>query len=84
MPRVSASRQQTDLGLSLAQAKGLKPYQRKQLQRLYQLRLPPNRLVTVEFAQRLGALTQDLESPAHQCLPQSAGPSDSRGAGIPF
>ncbi|MFS8809622.1 GTPase HflX [Synechococcus sp. R65.1] len=84
MPRVSASRQQTDLGLSLAQAKGLKPYQRKQLQRLYQLRLPPNRLVTVEFAQRLGALTQDLESQPISVYLNRRGQVIRVGLGSPF
>jgi GTP-binding protein HflX len=84
MPRVSASRQQTDLGLSFAQAKGLKPYQRKQLQRLYQLRLPPNRLVTVEFAQRLGALTQDLESQPISVYLNRRGQVIRVGLGSPF
>jgi GTP-binding protein HflX len=84
MPRVSASRQQTDLGLSLAQAKGLKPYQRKQLQRLYQLRLPPNRLVTVEFAQRLGALTQELESQPISVYLNRRGQVIRVGLGSPF
>jgi GTP-binding protein HflX len=84
MPRVSASRQQTDLGLGLAQAKGLKPYQRKQLQRLYQLRLPPNRLVTVEFAQRLGALTQDLESQPISVYLNRRGQVIRVGLGSPF
>ena len=84
MPRVSTACQQTDPRFSLAQAKGLKPYQRKQLQRLYQLRLPPNRLVTVEFAQRLGALTQDLESQPISVYLNRRGQVIRVGLGSPF
>ncbi|MFS8867220.1 GTPase HflX [Synechococcus sp. H65.1] len=84
MPRVGTSRQQNDLGFRFAQAKGLKPYQRKQLQRLYQLRLPPNCLVTVEFAQRLGALTQDLEGQPISVYLNRRGQVIRVGLGSPF
>ncbi|MFS8911131.1 GTPase HflX, partial [Synechococcus sp. H60.3] len=84
MPRVGTSRQQNDLGFSFAQAKGLKPYQRKQLQRLYQLRLPPNCLVTVEFAQRLGSLTQDLEGQPISVYLNRRGQVIRVGLGSPF
>jgi len=66
------------------QVKGLKPYQQKQLQRLYQLRLPPNRLVTVEFAQRLGSLTQDLEGQPISVYLNRRGQVIHVGLGSPF
>ena len=84
MPRVSTACQQTDPRFSLAQAKGLKPYQRKQLQRLYQLRLPPNRLVTLEFAQRLGSLTQELEGQPISVYLNRRGQVIRVGLGSPF
>mgnify|MGYP000138549378 FL=1 len=92
MPRASASRHQTDpcFGSAIAtrrfreQAKGLKPHQQKQLQRLYQLRLPPNRLVTVEFAQRLGSLTQDLEGRPISVYLNRRGQVIRVGVGSPF
>jgi len=40
--------------------KGLKPSQIKQLQRLYQQRLPGDRLTTPEFAQRIAAVSTDI------------------------
>ncbi|HBB35054.1 MAG TPA: GTPase HflX [Cyanobacteria bacterium UBA8803] len=40
---------------------GLKPSQTKQLQRLYQQRLPGDRLTTPEFAQRLAAISADIK-----------------------
>lgn len=51
--------------IEILHGKGLKPYQQKQLQRLYQQRLPQDRLLTVEFAQRLGAISQEI---GHQPL----------------
>lgn len=42
---------------------GLKPSQLKQLQRLYHQRLPGDRIVTGEFAQRLAAISTDLGEP---------------------
>lgn len=42
---------------------GLKPSQLKQLQRLYHQRLPGDRLTTPEFAQRLAAVSTELEQP---------------------
>lgn len=92
MPRASASRHPTDprFGSAIAtrrfreQAKGLKPHQQKQLQRLYQLRLPPNRLVTVEFAQRLGSLTQDLEGQPISVYVNRRGQVIRVGVGSPF
>ncbi|NET33317.1 MAG: GTPase HflX [Cyanothece sp. SIO1E1] len=42
---------------------GLKPSQLKQLQRLYHQRLPGDRFTTPEFAQRLAALSTDLNQP---------------------
>jgi GTP-binding protein HflX len=42
---------------------GLKPSQLKQLQRLYHQRLPGDRLTTAEFAQRLAAISTDIEEP---------------------
>ncbi|MFS8841640.1 GTPase HflX [Synechococcus sp. W55.2] len=92
MPRASTSRHQTDPRFSSAiaprrfpeQAKGLKPHQQKQLQRLYQLRLPPNRLVTVEFAQRLGSLTQELEGRPISVYLNRRGQVIRVGVGSPF
>lgn len=92
MPRASASRHPTDprFGSAIAtrrfreQAKGLKPHQQKQLQRLYQLRLPPNRLVTVEFAQRLGSLTQELEGRPISVYLNRRGQVIRVGVGSPF
>jgi GTP-binding protein HflX len=52
--------------------------------RLYQLRLPPNRLVTVEFAQRLGSLTQELEGRPISVYLNRRGQVIRVGAGIPF
>ena len=43
--------------------KGLKPSQLKQLQRLYHQRLPGDCVVTPEFAQRLAAVSTDIDSP---------------------
>ncbi|MEO0853671.1 MAG: GTPase HflX, partial [Cyanobacteria bacterium J06648_11] len=40
--------------------KGLKSYQLKQLQRLYQRRLPQDELLSVDFAQRVGAIAHDI------------------------
>lgn len=92
MPRASTSRHQTDPRFSSAiatrgfreQAKGLKPHQQKQLQRLYQLRLPPDRLVTVEFAQRLGSLTQELEGRPISVYLNRRGQVIRVGVGSPF
>ncbi|MGY2882265.1 GTPase HflX [Thermostichus sp. OS-CIW-28] len=92
MPRASTSRHQTDPHFSSAiaprrfpeQAKGLKPHQQKQLQRLYQLRLPPDRLVTVEFAQRLGSLTQELEGRPISVYLNRRGQVIRVGLGSPF
>jgi len=42
---------------------GLKPSQLKQLQQVYHQRLPGDRLTTPEFAQRLAALSTELEEP---------------------
>jgi len=92
MPKVSTSRHPADSRFSSAiaarplreQVKGLKPYQQKQLQRLYQLRLPPNRLVTVEFAQRLGSLTQDLEGQPISVYLNRRGQVIHVGLGSPF
>ncbi|MEN9271224.1 MAG: GTPase HflX [Thermostichales cyanobacterium HHBFW_bins_127] len=39
---------------------GLKPHQHRQLERLANLRQPPNTLITWDLAQRLGSLTSDL------------------------
>ncbi|MGF1519245.1 MAG: GTPase HflX [Nodosilinea sp.] len=43
--------------------KGLKPSQLKQLQRIYHQRLPGDCIVTPEFAQRLAAVSTDIDSP---------------------
>lgn len=40
--------------------KGLKPHQLKQLQRLYQRRLPQDELLSADFAQRVGAIARDI------------------------
>ncbi len=45
------------------QLHGLKSSQLKQLQRLYHQRLPIDRLVTPEFAQRLAAISTDINQP---------------------
>jgi GTP-binding protein HflX len=42
---------------------GLKTSQLKQLQRLYHQRLPADRLTTVEFAQRLAAISTEIAQP---------------------
>ncbi|WP_283769018.1 GTPase HflX [Roseofilum capinflatum] len=42
---------------------GLKPSQLKQLQRLYHQRLPGDRLTTSEFAQRVAAISSDINQP---------------------
>ncbi|WP_416675514.1 GTPase HflX [Egbenema bharatensis] len=42
---------------------GLKPNQLKQLQRLYHQRLPGDRLTTPEFAQRLAAISTEINQP---------------------
>lgn len=42
---------------------GLKSSQLKQLQRLYHQRLPGDRLTTLEFAQRLAAISTEIEQP---------------------
>jgi len=46
----------------------LKPAQLKQLQRLYHQRLPGDRLVTPDFAQRLSAITQEIQQPVSSYL----------------
>lgn len=43
--------------------KGLKPNQLKQLQRIYHQRLPGDRITTAEFAQRLAAISTDINQP---------------------
>lgn len=48
--------------------KGLKPSQLKQLRRLYQQRLPGDRLTTPEFAQRLAAVSTELQQPVSTYL----------------
>jgi GTPase len=42
---------------------GLKPNQIKQLQRLYHQRIPGDRITTVEFAQRLSAISTEISQP---------------------
>jgi GTPase len=42
---------------------GLKPNQIKQLRRLYQERLPIDRLTTPEFSQKLAAISSEIKSP---------------------
>jgi GTP-binding protein HflX len=42
---------------------GLKSSQMKQLQKLYHQRLPGDRLTTPEFAQRLGAISTEIQQP---------------------
>jgi len=42
---------------------GLKPSQIKQIQKLYHQRLPGDRVTTPEFAQRLAAISSDIEQP---------------------
>ncbi|MCG9891330.1 MAG: GTPase HflX [Thermosynechococcaceae cyanobacterium MS004] len=42
---------------------GLKPSQLKQLRRLYHQRLPGDRITTVEFAQRLAAISTEIQEP---------------------
>ncbi len=42
---------------------GLKPSQLKRLQRLYHQRLPGDRIVTAEFAQRLAAISTEVNQP---------------------
>lgn len=43
--------------------KGLKPSQLKELKRVYHYRLPVDRITTPEFAQRLAAISTDLNQP---------------------
>lgn len=45
------------------QLQGLKPSQLKQLQRLYHQRLPGDSITTLEFAQRLAAISTDINQP---------------------
>lgn len=45
------------------QLQGLKPSQLKQLQRLYHQRLPGDCMVTAEFAQRLAAISTEIDQP---------------------
>jgi GTPase len=45
------------------QLQGLKPSQLKQLQRLYHQRLPGDRITTPEFAQRIAAISTDINLP---------------------
>ncbi len=45
------------------QLQGLKPSQIKQIQRLYHQRLPIDQLVTPEFAQRIAAISAEIEQP---------------------
>ncbi|MGA0199895.1 MAG: GTPase HflX, partial [Prochlorotrichaceae cyanobacterium] len=42
---------------------GLKPSQRKQIERLYHQRLPGDRFTTPEFAQRLGSVSAEIGQP---------------------
>jgi GTPase len=42
---------------------GLKPSQLKQLRRLYHQRLPGDRITTVEFAQRMAAISTEIKEP---------------------
>lgn len=42
---------------------GLKPSQVKQLQRLYQQKIPPLEIVDTDFAQRLGAISAEINQP---------------------
>ncbi|MEP0931848.1 GTPase HflX [Leptolyngbya sp. FACHB-8] len=42
---------------------GLKPSQIKQIQKLYHQRLPGDRFTTAEFAQRIAAISSDIEQP---------------------
>ncbi len=84
MPRVSPAANQSSQRLANAHGKGLKPHQHKQLQRLYQLRLPPNCLVTVEFAQRLGSLCQELNYQPISVYLNRRGQVIRVGLGSPF
>ncbi len=43
--------------------KGLKPSQLKQLRRIYHQRIPGDRITTPEFAQRLSAVSHDIDQP---------------------
>ncbi len=65
-------------------SKGLKPYQIKQLQRLYQQRLPQDRLLTVEFAQRLGSISQDLNRQPVTVFVNRRGQVIRVGVGSPY
>jgi GTP-binding protein HflX len=42
---------------------GLKPSQLKQIRRVYAQRLPADSLLTVEFAERIGAISTDIGQP---------------------
>jgi GTP-binding protein HflX len=64
--------------------KSLKPYQTKQLQRLYQYRLPQDQLVTLEFAQRLGAISQELDHQPISVFVNRRGQVIRVGVGSPF
>ncbi len=65
-------------------SKGLKPYQIKQLHKLYQLRLPQDQLVSSEFAQRLGAIAQDLNLQSLSVYVNRRGQVIRVGVGNPF
>jgi GTPase len=53
----------TPIDTIYGQLQGLKPSQLKQLQRLYYQRLPGDRITTPEFAQRLAAISTEINQP---------------------
>ncbi len=65
-------------------AKGLKPYQQKQLQRLFQQRIPQNQLLSVEFAERLGSISQELSQQPISVYLNRRGQVIRVGVGSPF
>lgn len=65
-------------------AKGLKPYQQKHLQRLFQQRIPQNQLLSVEFAERLGSISQELSQQPISVYLNRRGQVIRVGVGSPF
>ncbi len=70
--------------IDILHAKGLKPFQTKQLQRLFQQRIPQSQLLTVEFAERLGSISQDLRHQPISVYLNRRGQVIRVGVGSPF
>ncbi|MDX2272215.1 MAG: GTPase HflX [Cyanobacteriota bacterium] len=65
-------------------SRGLKPYQHKQLQKLFQQRLSSNRFITIEFAERLGSISYELGEQPISVYINRRGQVIRVGMGSPF